>query len=327
MQRFVQLALDLFDPRPAALFLEQKTAPAPVNTAQDTIKLVAKEPAAPSLPLSQVLPAAAFAHPQANRELRLGDAVVAYRLERARRRSIGFTVGPDGLAVRAPSWVTLGAVDAALRDKADWILRKLHEARERSQRLEHARIAWRDGAVLPYLGAPLQVVLDARHSARGVLHDLEAADGPAATHDAAAHPRRQLRIGLSASAQPAQIRDAVQAWLMRNARLHFSARLDHFAPLLGVRWTRLRLSSAQTRWGSARADGSICLNWRLLHYPQAVIDYVVVHELAHLRVMDHSPRFWDTVASVVRGWVGSSDRPPCGDPALVKCGRGNLLSF
>ena len=76
MQRFVQLALDLFDPRPAALFLEQKTAPAPVNTAQDTIKLVAKEPAAPSLPLSQVLPAAAFAHPQANRELRLGDAVV-----------------------------------------------------------------------------------------------------------------------------------------------------------------------------------------------------------------------------------------------------------
>ena len=112
----------------------------------------------PSIPLSQVLPAAAFAHPQANRELRLGDAVVAYRLERARRRSIGFTVGPDGLAVRAPSWVTLGAVDAALRDKSDWILRKLHEARERRQRLEHARIAWHDGTVLPYLGAPMQVV-------------------------------------------------------------------------------------------------------------------------------------------------------------------------
>ena len=134
----------------------------------------------PSIPLSQVLPAAAFAHPQANRELRLGDAVVAYRLERARRRSIGFTVGPDGLAVRAPSWVTLGAVDAALRDKSDWILRKLHEAHERRQRLEHARIAWHDGTVLPYLGAPLQVVLDARHSARGVLHDVAVTSEPAA---------------------------------------------------------------------------------------------------------------------------------------------------
>jgi predicted metal-dependent hydrolase len=295
MQRFVQLALDLFDPRPALPSSGKNVAQTPVDKAQNAIHLIADSVMQPSIPLSQVLPAAAFAHPQANRELRLGDAVVAYRLERARRRSIGFTVGPDGLAVRAPSWVTLGAVDAALRDKSDWILRKLHEARERRQRLEHARIAWHDGTVLPYLGAPLQVVLDARHSARGVLHDVAVTSEPAA----ACGPQRQLRIGLSASAQPVQIRDAVQAWLMRNARLHFSARLDHFAPQLGVRWTRLRLSSAQTRWGSARADGSICLNWRLLHYPQAVIDYVVVHELAHLRVMDHSPRFWDTVASVV----------------------------
>ena len=86
---------------------------------------------------------------------------------------------------------------------------------------------------------------------------------------------------------------------MRQARAHFTARLDHFAPLLGVRWSRLRLSSAQTRWGSAKADGSIALNWRLLHHAPAVIDYVVAHELAHLRVMDHSPRFWSTLATVV----------------------------
>ena len=134
----------------------------------------------PSIPLSQVLPAAAFAHPQANRELRLGDAVVAYRLERARRRSIGFTVGPDGLAVRA-SWVTLGAVDAALRDKSDWILRKLHEAHERRQRLEHARIAPGTTApCCPTWARRCKLVLDARHSARGVLHDVAVTSEPAA---------------------------------------------------------------------------------------------------------------------------------------------------
>ena len=110
---------------------------------------------------------------------------------------------------------------------------------------------------------------------------------------------QRLYIGLSHSANAAQIRDAVQAWLMRDARRHFTARLDHFAPLLGVRWASLRLSSAQTRWGSAKTDGSIRLNWRLLHFGPAVIDYVVAHELAHLRVMDHSARFWDTVATVV----------------------------
>ena len=93
--------------------------------------------------------------------------------------------------------------------------------------------------------------------------------------------------------------DAVQAWLMRQARSVFQERLNHFAPQLGVTWTRLSLSSASTRWGSARTDGHIRLNWRLIHFKLDIIDYVAVHELSHLRVMDHSPRFWDTVRTIV----------------------------
>jgi predicted metal-dependent hydrolase len=104
---------------------------------------------------------------------------------------------------------------------------------------------------------------------------------------------------LAHSASAAQIRDAAQAWLMRHAKQLFEERLNHFAPALGVRWQRLSLSSAGTRWGSASADGSIRLNWRLIHFKLSVIDYVVVHELSHLRVMDHSPRFWDTVRNIV----------------------------
>jgi len=86
---------------------------------------------------------------------------------------------------------------------------------------------------------------------------------------------------------------------MGQARALFEARLQHFAPQLGVQWQRLSLSSASTRWGSASADGRIRLNWRLIHHRLPVIDYVVAHELSHLRVMDHSPRFWDTVEQVV----------------------------
>ena len=235
--------------------------------------------------------------------------MVAYALTRARRRTIGFTVGADGLAVRAPSWVTLGAVDTALREKADWILRKLADARERQQRMECGRIVWAAGAQLPYLGEPLTVVLDPSHTFVGkggalVLTAPQVPPMPSAESAEPAEPSaavagRSLHVGLPHNASPAQIRDAVQAWLMRDARRHFIERLDHFAPLLGVRWASLRLSSANTRWGSAKADGSIRLNWRLLHYRPAIIDYVVAHELAHLRVMDHSPRFWDTVATVV----------------------------
>ena len=86
---------------------------------------------------------------------------------------------------------------------------------------------------------------------------------------------------------------------MRQAKRVFTERLEHFAPQVGVQWRRMSLSSAGTRWGSASADGSIRLNWRLIHFRLAIIDYVVVHELSHLRVMDHSPRFWDTVATIV----------------------------
>jgi predicted metal-dependent hydrolase len=108
-----------------------------------------------------------------------------------------------------------------------------------------------------------------------------------------------LRVGLPKAASADQIRDAVQAWLMQQAQANFKSRMDHFAPLLQVQWRKLRLSSAGTRWGSASADGSIRLNWRLIHFRQPVIDYVVAHELSHLRVMNHSATFWDTVATVV----------------------------
>ena len=66
-----------------------------------------------------------------------------------------------------------------------------------------------------------------------------------------------------------------------------------------MQWRKLSLSSAATRWGSASASGVIRLNWRLLHFRLAVIDYVVVHELSHLRFMDHGPRFWATVHAVM----------------------------
>jgi predicted metal-dependent hydrolase len=112
-------------------------------------------------------------------------------------------------------------------------------------------------------------------------------------------PRRMLRVGLPQTATPEQIRDLVQSWLQRQARRIFEERCAVFAVRLNVRVRRLALSSAATRWGSANADGSIRLNWRLVHFGLPVIDYVVTHELAHLREMNHSPAFWDVVRSVL----------------------------
>ena len=239
--------------------------------------------------IASVLAPAVFRHPQADREIHLNHHLVSYALKRARRRSIGFMVGTEGLSVNAPKWLGIPDIESALHEKAPWILRKLQEQRERTQRVQAAKVDWRDGAGITFLGNTVTIVLDARATG-AVLHTGVGAD-PAT--------QLTLHVGLPLTASAEQIRDTVQSWLQRQARRVFEERCQHFAPQLGVRVTRLSLSSAQTRWGSASANGSVRLNWRLIHFAMASIDYVVAHELAHLREMNHSPRFWDVVRSVL----------------------------
>ena len=277
MHPLLRFTLDLFDPMPV---------------------VAAKEPPKPAEPIGDIMVPANFRHPKANRESRLGDAMVAYEFRRSKRRTIGFSVGPDGLVVSAPKWVALHAVESALLERTDWIIKKLGETRERRDRLESARIEWRDGTQIPFLGEPVIVVLDPRHAFGTAGAELQA-EANEKSMTLPGVPYRTLHVALPHSATPGQIRDAVQAWLMRQAKRIFTERMNHFAPLLGVQWRKLSLSSAGTRWGSASASGSIRLNWRLVHFKLTVIDYVVAHELSHLRVMDHSPRFWDTVRTVM----------------------------
>ena len=294
MHPLLRFTLDLFDPTPQVAAKAPPKRPKQANTP----KVELDKPPAPDSKMDDIMVPANFRHPKANRESRLGDAMIAYEFRRSKRRTIGFSVGPDGLVVSAPKWVALHAVESALLERTDWILKKLSETRERRAQLESARIEWRDGTQIPFLGEPVIVVLDPRHAFGNAGAELQAeAKDDSMTLPGVAH--RTLHVALPHSATPEQIRDAVQAWLMRQAKRIFTERMNHFAPRLDVQWRTLSLSSAGTRWGSASASGSIRLNWRLVHFKMSVIDYVVVHELSHLRVMDHSPRFWDTVRTVV----------------------------
>jgi predicted metal-dependent hydrolase len=276
MKGFVQLALDWLDPRPALVEDSQLDTKSPV------------------LPLSDVVQAAHFQHPRANQSIHLGDSSVAYCLKRGKRSTIGMSVGPDGLDVRVPRWVSVGAVEVVLLEKAEWIVRKLQEMQERQLHMQSTIIQWRDGAVLPFLGSEVVLRFDASHSFSncGAILNID-------TDPVTGKAQQVLKVAISQTASQPQIRDAVQAWLMLQAKQNFTQRLNQFAPNLGVRWTKLSLSNANTRWGTASADGAIRLNWRLIHFKQDIIDYVVVHELSHLRVMNHSPLFWDTVRTVV----------------------------
>jgi predicted metal-dependent hydrolase len=141
---------------------------------------------------------------------------------------------------------------------------------------------WRDGATLPYLGQDLTLRIRAGQTAGAIYTD----------------DTRELTISLPADAGEQQLKDRVQGWLQARAKEIFAARLPVYAAKLGVTYQSFALSSATTQWGSCTSDGRIRLNWRLMHFALPLIDYVIAHELSHLREMNHSPRFWATVQSI-----------------------------
>ncbi len=213
------------------------------------------------------------------RSAMLDGEQVQWELRRARRKTIGFAVDQHGLRISAPPWVTLAQIDRAMREKAGWIVRKLAERREYAARRKRLMPRWEDGAPIGVLGTALTLRRDPH--ARGVT----------AIDD-------ELRIGLPTEAGCGQLEKLGQAWLQQKARQTFAERIPIFAERLGRAPTRWALSSARTRWGSCGRDGAIRLNWRLVHFPLDIVDYVIAHELAHLQELNHGPRFWATVAEL-----------------------------
>jgi predicted metal-dependent hydrolase len=253
------------------LFAEPgSTSSSPTPSAPSPGSPVAQQPAVPLAPDGSKL-----------RSLAIGSRTLHYALKRSARRSIGFAIDSTGLTITAPRWVTLADIETAITEKQRWIFAKLIEWQTRVEQRALPKVDWKDGAQVPYLGQPVRVKLG---SPQGTLAFSVA--------DAA------LQVPLPLQADPQQIKDRVQGWLQGEAKRLFGERLAIYAEKLGVNYRAYALSSAATRWGSCSSDGKIRLNWRLIHFPLSIIDYVVAHELAHLREMNHSPRFWQTVESI-----------------------------
>lgn len=240
------------------------------------------------------------------REVHTEQQPIGFVLLRSRRRSIGFVVADDGLRVTAPNWVTLEQIDDAVREKARWILAKLRDWHARKEQLAMAHTRWQAGGELPYLGKRIVLGLGAERRQACLSGDADApCDGDT------------LWLALPVDADQARIRDAAQAWLQQRAGAWFGARLAHFLQLTGLRIRRWRLSSAATRWGSCTSDGNIMLNWRLIHFAPAIIDYVIAHELAHLREMNHSQDFWTEVGHILPGFEDAKNVLRRHDPATL----------
>lgn len=202
-----------------------------------------------------------------------GDAVPYTLVRRRGRRGVGLKVDAGGLTVSAPLSIPVARIEHLVRESERWVVKKLAVWRDRQVPV----VRWEEGETFPHLGGRLRLRLADARRAR------------------CAREGDDL-VAFVPSREPAVVAKAVVAWYRREALAHFAHRAFFFARLAGLAPPRVMLSSATLRWGSCNSRREIRLAWRLLKAPPAHIDYVVCHELAHLRHMDHSPAFWAEVA-------------------------------
>ncbi len=215
------------------------------------------------------------------RRITLSGEAVDYRLIRARRRTIGMEVDLDGLTVRAPRWVTLSEIESALFERAQWIVKALAEWRGRRRQVMPRQ--WKSGAPILYRGREL--ALEVFPSRRTLV-------APDLFNLTVLHPRAQ---------DEAEVATVVGTWLREEAWALVAPQVEALAIRVARTRPTLRLSNARSEWGSCNARGEIRLNWRLVQLPPALAEYVVAHEVAHLVELNHSPRFWALVETLMPG--------------------------
>ena len=215
---------------------------------------------------------------ETSHRIAIAGADVAYQLRRSQRRTIGLSIDHRGLRVGAPQRARLGDIEKLIHQHSAWVLDKLANWRARPAA---GKLEITDGCTIAILGAPLTITVTPIGRPRWQFAGDKLHLWPSVTVNAGNLLEKALR---------------------EKARAVFTERLAFYAPTLGVEPPPLRLSSARTRWGSCSHHGGIALNWRLILMPLAVVDYVVCHELAHLKEMNHSPRFWSVVEQLYPDW-------------------------
>ena len=202
---------------------------------------------------------------------------IPYTLERRARKTVGLKINHNGLIVHAPARLSQKELERMLLSKVDWIIKKLQTQQE--NQLE--KFIWQDGASLLLLGNAIELSVRRDSVSRALEYE----------------PGR-ISIALPTPNNQTSIARKVLQWYKKKALSDFTRRIALLSAKLGVETPPLFLSSARSRWGSCNSRGEVRLNWRLLQAPPHIINYVVAHELAHLREMNHSAKFWATVERI-----------------------------
>lgn len=218
------------------------------------------------------------------RSIELPWGVCNYVLKRSKRRSVGFLIGDTGLQISAPLRLSITELHDIIQSKSSWIEKRLEQWQLRSEQTTRLEQLLNEGKPIPV---------------RGELYQLEALP---ARSKALLNPWTKS-IALPAFENSLQRDKAVEKLLKVHAKevfTHMATKLLERQPAAQrLSNFSIRLSSPSSRWGSCNSKREVRLNWRLVHYPPQLIEYVIAHELAHLVEMNHSARFWTVVESLM----------------------------
>jgi len=206
-----------------------------------------------------------------------------YQVIKSKRKTIALSFDKEcNLIVKAPLWVPKRQIDAFVAEKADWIEATKIRLLRAKEEAAGSRIKLESGEVLSFLGDRriLTVIREDRKRAK------------------VACVLDRLLLYVPYEADYEYKREQLEKWYRKEAAELLREKAEEFADKLQVTYADIKIKDQKSRWGSCSSKGNLNFNWRIIMAPEPVCDYVVIHELCHLKYMDHSENFWKLVESI-----------------------------
>ena len=224
------------------------------------------------------------------RQVTAGSTVIEFGLRRSQRRRRTIEISVDamhGVLVAAPVRATIASIEDLVRRRAPWILKRIEALRQAVA--VRAERQWATGETLLYLGREYGLRVD----------DANGVTAPEVRLDGAWLEVRLPEDERGKEGRGKAVAEVVEQWYRWSAGRELPRRVAVYAPLLGVAPSQVLVRPQERRWGSCARDGTLRFNWRLVMAPPPIVDYVVVHELCHLRHLNHGPQFWEMVGRLI----------------------------
>jgi predicted metal-dependent hydrolase len=224
-------------------------------------------------------------------QITFGSEVFEYEVIRKKRKTISIQITPEGMVkVSSPFGVDDKAIQDILYKKASWIISNLKSIKEVNKTSKEKHYV--SGELIQFLGNNYRLEVYEDKSLKGIKVSL-----------AENHFEVRINPDIYEDKREIFVKGALEEWLKQKARIIFEERTRYYCEKLNLKYNVIRIKEQKTLWGSCSSKGNLNYNWRLVMAPPSVLDYLVVHEVCHLKHRDHSKRYWDFVECVMPDYV------------------------